>query len=128
MPTNCLPTTITTPRTIRVGGGPQTQRATGRRNEGLFYAGPALLQKSISGCGYLLKAALLRATGFAAATTDAAKGEAIVRVAAAMLVLSATLPVIAVCFLSRYRISRASHERNLRDLGYAIEGESDMSA
>ena len=45
----------------------------GRRSEGLFFAGPALIQKSISGLGYIVKGSILTAVGFSTATTDAEK-------------------------------------------------------
>ena len=97
-----------------------SQRSTGRRHEGLFLAGPALLQKSVSGLGSLVKGWLLRVTGFADAVGDAAKAVAIERVAGAVLLLSICLPLVALSLLSRYRISRHAHERNLRELGYNV--------
>ena len=102
-----------------------SQSRTGRRTEGLFFAAPALLQKSVSGLGFIVKGYLLRVTGFSDAQTDAAKALAIERVAFAMVVLALTLPVTAVVLLARYRISRRSHQRNLVSLGYA---EADAEA
>lgn len=102
-----------------------SQSRTGRRAEGLFFAAPALLQKSVSGFGFVVKGYLLRATGFSDAQTDAAKALAIERVAFAMVVLALILPVTAVALLARYRISRYSHQRNLVRLGYA---EADAEA
>ena len=104
-----------------------SQSRTGRRTEGLFFAAPALLQKSMSGLGFIVKAWMLRVTGFSDAQTDADKTLAIERVAFAMVILALTLPVTAVALLSRYRISRRSHQRNLVSLGYA-EAEGDAEA
>ena len=54
------------------------------------------------------------------AVGDAAKAVAIERVAGAVLLLSICLPLVALSLLSRYRISRHAHERNLRELGYNV--------
>jgi GPH family glycoside/pentoside/hexuronide:cation symporter len=96
-----------------------SERATGRRSEGLFLAGPALLQKSVSGAGYLCKGALLALSGFSAAEGEVEKVAATQRLALAVVALSAVLPPLALYILSHYAISRRRHLANLAKLGYA---------
>ena len=96
-----------------------SQAHTGRRSEGLFFAGPALLQKTTSGIGFLVKGWLLHVTGFEAAATSAEKAAAMEKVAFCMVMLALVLPTTAVMILARYQISRSSHQRNLIHLGYA---------
>ena len=96
-----------------------SQAHTGRRSEGLFFAGPALLQKTTSGIGFLVKGWLLHVTGFEAAATSSEKAAAMEKVAFCMVMLALVLPTTAVMILARYQISRSSHQRNLIHLGYA---------
>lgn len=95
-----------------------SQRKTGKRSEGLFFAGPALIQKSITGFGYIIKGAILSAVGFSTAETEAQKAAAVVDLAWVTVVLSVVLPTIALFIFSKYSITQAIHEENLADLGY----------
>jgi len=90
---------------------------TGRRSEGVFVAANAFVQKAVSGIGIFASSLLLSAIGFPRQAKPGAVDPEIVRrlglVVAPLLVL---LYLIALGFLSTYRISRATHEANLEKL------------
>jgi len=91
--------------------------ATGRRSEGVFFAANSFAQKTVSGTGVFLSTVLLSAIGF---PRDATPGEVdtdVVRYLGLVFVpLSGILYLCALACLSRYRISRTGHEANLRRL------------
>ena len=95
-----------------------SQRKTGKRQEGLFFAGPALVQKSISGLGLMIKGIILTWVGFEASGTDLEKVEAVEKLAAVIVVLGIALPSLSLWIFSRYQITREVHDGNLSDLGY----------
>jgi len=102
-----------------------SQRQTGRRSEGLFFSGPALIQKSISGLGYIIKGSILTAVGFSAAETDAEKAAAVVNLAWVFAILGVALPSIALWIFSKYTITREVHEQNLAELGYSPQTQRE---
>ena len=95
-----------------------SQRKTGKRQEGLFFAGPALVQKSISGLGLMIKGVILTAVGFEATGTEVEKVVAIEKLAAVIVVLGIGLPALSLWIFSKYQITQRLHERNLSELGY----------
>ena len=95
-----------------------SQRQTGRRSEGLFFAGPALIQKSISGLGFIIKGTILTAVGFSTAETEAAKVAAVENLAFVFVLLGIGLPSLSLWIFSKYTITQAVHEQNLAQLGY----------
>jgi len=102
-----------------------SQRQTGRRSEGLFFAGPNLVQKCISGLGFVVKGVLLTAVGFEAAAGDAEKAAATAKLAAILVALGVLLPSLSLWILSHYEITRDTHERNLAQLGYGRPAQRD---
>ena len=98
-----------------------SQTSTGRRSEGLFFAGPNLIQKAISGVGLMAKGPLLYFVGFQAAASTADKTLAIQDLALVVAVLSVIMPAICLYLLSKYQITRAQHQGNLSGLGYRDE-------
>ena len=98
-----------------------SQTRTGRRSEGLFFAGPALIQKSISGLGFIIKGSILTLVGFSVAETDADKVMAIERLAVVFIVLGIALPALSLWIFSKYQITQEVHESNLSELGYQDE-------
>ena len=98
-----------------------SQRQTGKRSEGLFFAGPNLVQKCISGLGFVIKGSILTAVGFSTATSELEKIAAVERLAAVFLVLGVALPSLALWIFSHYEITRDLHEQNLDELGYTGE-------
>ncbi|MCW5891100.1 MAG: MFS transporter [bacterium] len=95
----------------------ESELSTGRRSEGLFFAANTFVQKTVSGIGIFVSTLLLRAIGFPAdAKPDAVDPVIVERLG---IIFAPTLVVLygcALAFLSRYRISRAGHEENLRRL------------
>lgn len=95
-----------------------SQRKTGKRSEGLFFAGPHLIQKCVSGLGLMIKGLILTAVGFSASGSVAAKVGAIQELAIVIVIIYIVSPMISLTLLSRYEITRESHEANLQSLGY----------
>ena len=91
--------------------------ATGRRSEGVFVAANMFVQKSVSGIGIFASSLLLGVVGF---PRDARPGRVdpagLRRLGFVYAPRSWPLYAIAIACLSSYRISRASHEENLRRL------------
>jgi len=95
-----------------------SQATTGRRSEGLFFAGPHLIEKCVTGLGYIIKGAILTAVGFSVAVSAEDKVLAIERLAATVVILGITLPALSLFIISKYEITKSSHEKKLQDLGY----------
>jgi GPH family glycoside/pentoside/hexuronide:cation symporter len=91
--------------------------STGRRSEGVFVAANSFVAKAVSGIGIFASSLLLGAIGF---PHDAKPGQVEPAVVHRLgLVYAPTIVVlylIALAFLSTYRISRDVHEGNLRKL------------
>jgi len=94
-----------------------SEMTTGRRSEGTFFAANSFVQKAVSGIGVFLSTVLLSAIGFprdaqpGAVDADVVRSLGMVYVPFLLVVL-----LIVTGFLSRYRISRAGHEENLKQL------------
>ena len=95
-----------------------SQRKTGKRSEGLFFAGPHLVQKCVSGLGLMIKGLILSAVGFSATATDAVKVSAVHDLAVIIVGVLVFMPMISLYLLSRYEITRELHDANLETLGY----------
>ncbi len=95
-----------------------SQTKTGKRSEGLFFAGPNLVQKCISGLGFIIKGSILTAVGFSSATSEAEKVAAVEELAFVVACLAVVLPSLALWIFSKYEITQSAHEANLRELGY----------
>jgi Na+/melibiose symporter-like transporter len=94
-----------------------SQRKTGRRSEGLFFAANAFGLKAVSGVGILLASALLAFVHFPAHANPATLDPAIPKaLALAYLPLVFTLYAIALIFIYFYRIDRETHESNVASL------------
>ena len=98
-----------------------SQATTGRRSEGLFFAGPHLIEKCVTGLGYIIKGAILTAVGFSVAVNAEDKALAIERLAATVVILGITLPALSLYIVSKYEITKSSHESKLEDLGYKAQ-------
>ena len=101
-----------------------SQTKTGKRSEGLFFAGPHLIQKSISGIGLMIKGIVLTLVGFSATGTHAEKVAAMEDLAAVIVVLAVALPSLSLWIFSRYQITQRVHEGNLAELGYTQKADS----
>jgi GPH family glycoside/pentoside/hexuronide:cation symporter len=96
-----------------------SQTKTGRRAEGLFFAGPNLIQKSVSGIGLMIKGILLSVVGFSASSSQAEKIVAIEQLAIAIVLISIVLPSLALYLFSKYEITKNLHDTNLKSLRYS---------
>jgi len=94
-----------------------SQVKTGRRSEGLFFAGATFIQKATSGVGIFLSSLMLAAVRFPA---DAASGQAHVtpemvrRLVLIYLPTDVVLFLICLAWLAGYRITRETHDASLR--------------
>jgi len=97
--------------------------ATGRRSEGVFVAANMFVQKAVSGVGIFASSLLLGAVGFPRGAQPGTVDPAVVwRLGFVYVTLLVAVYAIAIGFLSTYRISRESHEENLRRLARGARG------
>ncbi len=98
---------------------------TGRRNEGIFFAGISFIKKLSQGGGVMIASVVLSVAGLSQGGGAAAAGANSVGALgwgyAVSLLTAWTLMIIAVSF---YRISRESHEQNLAALAARVEEET----
>jgi Na+/melibiose symporter-like transporter len=98
---------------------------TGRRNEGIFFAGISFIKKLSQGGGVMIASVVLSVAGLSQGGGAAAAGANSVGALgwgyAVSLLTAWPLMIIAVSF---YRISRESHEQNLAALAARVEEET----
>jgi Na+/melibiose symporter-like transporter len=98
---------------------------TGRRNEGIFFAGISFIKKLSQGGGVMIASVVLSVAGLSQGGGIAAAGpDSITTLGwgyALSLLTAWTLMIVAVSF---YRISRESHEQNLAALAARVEEET----
>ena len=104
----------------------ESELETGRRSEGVFFAALSFARKATSGLGIASASLLLWAVGF---PSDAAGAQNISdatlwRFGLAYVVCTTFFYLLAVFFFSRYPITRAGHEDNLRALELRRAGAS----
>ena len=97
-----------------------SELTTGRRSEGLFFAANSLAQKAVSGTGPLIVGLMLTVVHFPARAQPGHVPAQVLRHLGMLYVPIYVLPyLIAIGFFSAYRISRSTHEDNLRRLAEA---------
>ena len=94
----------------------ESELATGRRSEGVFFAARSFIDKSVSGLGIMLSAVLIAWIGRPGEGDPAQRAEMIARLGAGYAAGAVVLYSIAIACYSRYRISRAGHAENLQRL------------
>ncbi len=98
---------------------------TGRRSEGLFFAAMGFIAKALSGAGNLLATQLLALVAFPEHANPATIDPAVVRhLALVYLPALVLLYGTGILILSRYRITRAQHEANLRQLAETANADA----
>ena len=95
----------------------ESELATGRRSEGVFFAARSFIDKSVSGLGIMLSALLIHWIGRPGEGDPAQRAEMISQLGAGYAVAAVVLYAIAIACYARYRISRAGHAENLARLG-----------
>ncbi|HVM95978.1 MAG TPA: MFS transporter [Candidatus Acidoferrales bacterium] len=102
-----------------------SELTTGRRSEGLFFAANAFVQKSVSGVGIFVSTLLLNVIGFPSGAKPGEVDSAIIRRLGVVYTVAVVLLYFATLyFLTKYRISRATHEENLQRLAQAREASA----
>jgi len=96
----------------------ESELATGRRSEGVFFAARSFAHKSVSGFGLFLATILLGVVGFpeGAASPSDVEPAVIRRLAGIYIAFIVLAYGLSIAFYARYRINRAGHEDNLRKL------------
>jgi GPH family glycoside/pentoside/hexuronide:cation symporter len=90
---------------------------TGRRSEGLFFAGNSFLAKAVTGLGVFASGVLLWLTGFPTAAVPGKVDPAIVHhFVATYVMVGGGLYIVGMIILSRFPITRDTHNENLRRL------------
>ncbi|HEX2590490.1 MAG TPA: MFS transporter [Rhizomicrobium sp.] len=98
---------------------------TGRRNEGAFFAALSLVNKSVSGFGFVLSSLVVAIAGFPTNANPATLDPAILRhLLMVYLPILMVMYLFAIYFFNKYRITRAEHAENVRRLAeiYAETG------
>ncbi len=104
----------------------QSELRTGRRSEGVFFAARSFVRKSVSGVGVLLATALLTIVDFPAeATPGAISADTISALGSLYAPTLFLLYLLAIVALFGYRLSRESHEANLRSLALGDRAQRD---
>lgn len=94
-----------------------SQLQTGRRSEGVFFAARAFIMKAVQGLGVLAATMLLAAIGFPQnAKPGHVNPHVIFNLGLVYVPVLLVLYLISLAFISGYRISRATHEENVRKL------------
>ena len=94
-----------------------SERVTGRRSEGLFFAASSFMQKTASGMGLFLSGLIIAIVHFPVnATPGKVDPEVIRNLALAYLPGIVLLYGLAIAIVGFYRITREDHEENLRQL------------
>ncbi|HEY2034571.1 MAG TPA: MFS transporter [Rhizomicrobium sp.] len=94
---------------------------TGRRSEGLFFAGSSFMQKSASGLGLLASGLVLNAAHFPTHAVPGHVDPAIIHnFALIYLPVTVTLYLVAMAIIGLYPITRESHNENLRKLAAEV--------
>ncbi len=94
----------------------ESELATGRRSEGVFFAARSFIDKSVSGLGIMLSALLIAWIGRPGEGDPGERAAMIAGLGAGYAVGAVVLYSVAIACYSRYRISRAGHADNLQKL------------
>ncbi|MEM9256774.1 MAG: MFS transporter [Pseudomonadota bacterium] len=94
-----------------------SEKSTGRRSEGLFFASRKFLEKSVSGLGIFMTSTVLVIVGISETATAGSLDQAtLARWAFVYAPVLIFLYTIAILCVFKYRIDREVHEQNLRQL------------
>lgn len=93
----------------------ESELSTGRRSEGVFFAGLSLVGKAVAGIGVMLSTVILSVIGFPQnAQPGAVDPQVLTRLAIVFVPVLSVLYLISAFFVTAFRISRTAHEANLR--------------
>jgi Na+/melibiose symporter-like transporter len=95
----------------------ESELKTGRRNEGLFFAGNSFLAKAVTGLGLFASGMLLWAAGFPTGAIPGKVDPAIVHHFAFIYLVTITIVYgVGIVVLSMFPITRETHQKNLKVL------------
>ena len=95
----------------------ESELSTGRRSEGVFFAGLSLVGKAVAGIGVMLSTVILSVIGFPQdAQPGAVDPEVLKNLAIVFAPVLSVLYLISAFLVTAFRISRATHEENLQKL------------
>jgi glycoside/pentoside/hexuronide:cation symporter, GPH family len=101
-----------------------SEERTGRREEGLFYAGNFFMQKCTTGLGIFFSGAILTFAAFPAkAVPGAVPPDSLERLALAYAAATIGLGCVSALVFTRFPITRAAHEARLAKLAVAAPGD-----
>ena len=102
----------------------QSEVETGRRSEGVFFAGSFFVQKCTSGVGIFVAGAILGLAHFPARATPGGVPVATIdRLTLIYILIYLTLGALAALAFSRFPFGRAEHEARLARMAAAAEEE-----
>ena len=105
-----------------------SQSETGRRSEGLFFAGYFFMQKCATGIGIFVAGMILSFAAFPAAATPGEVSDAVLRdLALGYMFAVLVIGVLGLIVMRRFPISRADHEARLALLDDAARVDPDAS-
>ncbi len=95
----------------------ESELSTGRRSEGVFFAGLSLVGKAVAGVGVMLSTVILSVIGFPQDAQPGAVDPRIMRNLALLFVpVLTSLYLVSAFLVTTFRISRTAHEEHLRSL------------
>ena len=105
-----------------------SQSETGRRSEGLFFAGYFFMQKCATGIGIFVAGLILSFAAFPANATPGDVGDAVLgKLALGYMLAILAIGAIGLAVMRRFPISRADHEARLAMLDDAARAEPDAT-
>ncbi len=102
------------------------QVKTGRRTEGIFFAGNFFVQKCATGLGIFISGLVISWAGLSTQTAPSAvSGDVIDRLTAAYIVMIGLCALLSARVFSRFPIRRHEHEARVRQLAAAASSKGD---
>lgn len=102
------------------------QVKTGRRTEGIFFAGNFFVQKCATGVGIFISGMVISWAGLSAQTApDAVAPEVIDRLTTAYIAMVAVLALLSATVFARFPIRRQDHEARVRQLAATASSKGD---
>ena len=94
-----------------------SEAKTGRRTEGIYFAGFFFMQKCVGGLGILVSSLILSFTGFPEGAQPGAVNEDVLdRLAVTFAIITVIIGIACAYMFSRFPLSRADHEARLAEI------------